>query len=191
MRDFDLGRRFSRILLPYNGLFTLASDADVAACFSAVARHLEADGYFIFDIWVPDVFHHEALADQVARGSQTERPRAASEDADTDADTDFGDSDEAVASLEYRGRHYDVYESTRWDPLAQRIDATYTHVPRGGGPALVSEVMSRYVLSTQLDALLESAGLEVVVRHGDFDQCAWESESERLVLTAQLISPEA
>ena len=51
--------------------------------------------------------------------------------------------------------------------------------------------MSRYVLSTQLEGLLESAGLEVVVRHGDFDQSAWESESERLVLTAQLISPEA
>src|SRR5690606_6471542 len=32
MRSLNLGRRFERVLLPYNGLYTLASDADVVAC---------------------------------------------------------------------------------------------------------------------------------------------------------------
>ncbi|MBK6577100.1 MAG: class I SAM-dependent methyltransferase [Sandaracinaceae bacterium] len=167
MRALDLGRRFPRVLLPYNGLFTLPSDADVVACFEAAARHLTEDGYLVFDFWVADDFHRE----------------------DTEADESGWDAAEEerepVGSVRYQGRMHDVFESTTWTREQQRVDASYRYVPRDGGTVLVSEVMSRYVLTTQLDGLLAAAGLEVLVRHGGFDQSAWDEDCDRMIVTAR------
>lgn len=166
MRTLDLGKRFPRVLLPYNGLFTLPSDADVLACFQCAARHLTEDGYFVFDFWVADEFHREDEGGEDGWDpSEEER--------------------EPVGAVRYRGRMHDVFESTTWTREQQRVDATYRYVPRDGGEVLVSEVMSRYVLTTQLDGLLAAAGLEVLVRHGGFDQSAWDEDCDRMIVTAR------
>ena len=170
MRTLELGRRFERVILPYNGLFTLPTDDDVRACFRSVARHLTDDGYFVFDFWVADPFH--AGGDE----ADGDDPKGA---------WDPADELEPVATIPYAGHLYDVFESTRWTREAQRVDATYRYVPREGGPELTSEVMSRYVLSEQVEPLLSAAGLELVVRHGDFDQCAWDEDCDRMIVTAQ------
>ena len=169
MRTLDLGKRFPRVLLPYNGLFTLPSDADVLACFQCAARHLTDDGYFVFDFWVADEFHRE----------------------DEDGEDGWDSSEEErepVGAVRYAGRMHDVFEATTWTREQQRVDATYRYVPRDGGPVLVSEVMSRYVLTTQLDGLLAAAGLEVLVRHGGFDQSAWDEDCDRMIVTARRVS---
>ncbi|MCA9575857.1 MAG: class I SAM-dependent methyltransferase [Sandaracinaceae bacterium] len=184
MRDVQLGRRFERILLPYNGLFTLATDDDVHACFENAARHLTDDGYFVFDFWVADPFHEHGEADPDGGDDLDER------DGGGDGDGDGDGGDEPVAEIRYEGRDYDVYEATRWDRAAQRVDATYRFVPRRGGETLRSEVMSRYVLTKQLEPLLHAAGLEPLVRHGDFDQSAWDEDCERMIVTAQLRRPD-
>jgi SAM-dependent methyltransferase len=167
MRTVELGERFPRVLLPYNGLFTLSSDADVVACFSTAARHLTDDGYLVFDFWTADHFHHEESDGHEGQWTTADEER------------------EPVDSVRYQGRMYDVFESTVFTREQQRVDATYRYVPRDGGPVLVSEVMTRYVLSSQLDALLAAAGLEVVVRHGGFDQAAWDEDCDRMIVTAQ------
>lgn len=169
MRTLDLGKQFPRVLLPYNGLFTLPSDADVLACFQCAARHLTEDGYFVFDFWVADEFHRE----------------------DEDGEDGWDSSEEErepVGAVRYAGRMHDVFEATTWTREQQRVDATYRYVPRDGGPVLVSEVMSRYVLTTQLDGLLAAAGLEVLVRHGGFDQSAWDEDCDRMIVTARRVS---
>lgn len=165
MRTLDLGKRFPRVLLPYNGLFTLPSDADVLACFQCAARHLTEDGLFVFDFWVADEFHRDEAGEDGWDPEEEAR--------------------EPVGAVKYEGRMYDVYESTTWTREQQRVDATYRYVPRGGGEVLLSEVMSRYVLTTQLDDLLAAAGLEVLVRHGGFDQSAWDEDCDRMIVTAQ------
>lgn len=169
MRTLDLGKRFPRVLLPYNGLFTLPSDADVLACFQCAARHLTDDGYFVFDFWVADEFHRE-------------------DDGGEDGWDPSEEEREPVGAVRYAGRMHDVFESTTWTREQQRVDATYRYVPRDGGPVLVSEVMSRYVLTTQLDGLLAAAGLEVLVRHGGFDQSAWDEDCDRMIVTARRVS---
>lgn len=178
MRALDLGRRFDRVILPYNGLYTLASDADVLACFQSVARHLTDDGYFVFDFWVADPFH--------ADGDEGPRDAPGDGSASDGGWTPEDEELEPVATIAYQGKLYDVFESTRWTRAAQRVDATYRYVPRSGGAELSSEVMSRYLLAEQVEPLLAAAGLELVVRHGDFDQCAWDEDCDRMIVTAQL-----
>jgi SAM-dependent methyltransferase len=176
MRGVDLERQFDRVILPYNGLFTLATDDDVRACFLTAARHLSPNGYFVFDFWVADPFHAEEADDH---------------DGDSgDGGQGHDEEDEPVATIRYAGTEYDVFESTRWSRAAQRVDATYRYVPRGGGAELRSDVMSRYLLCAQIEPLLRAAGLELVVRHGDFDQSAWDEDCERMIVTAQHAPPD-
>lgn len=55
MRAFDLARRFDRVIVPFNTLYGLASDAEIVACLDCARRHLEPGGLVIFDGYlVPD-----------------------------------------------------------------------------------------------------------------------------------------
>lgn len=55
MREFDLGRKFSLIFVARNSLLHLSEQREFYALFSAVRRHLSAEGIFAFDIFNPDV----------------------------------------------------------------------------------------------------------------------------------------
>src|SRR5690606_530735 len=60
MDRFDLGRRFDRVIAPYNAVYCLTTADAQRACFECVARHLEPGGYFVFDAWSAEAFHAEA-----------------------------------------------------------------------------------------------------------------------------------
>lgn len=49
MRSFDLGRRFERVIIPYNGLYCVADDAEAVQVLRAAAAHLEPGGIIAFD----------------------------------------------------------------------------------------------------------------------------------------------
>jgi SAM-dependent methyltransferase len=54
MARFDLGpMRFSLVFLAFNSLFNLTTAEDQAACFAAVAHHLEPGGRFALECAVP------------------------------------------------------------------------------------------------------------------------------------------
>jgi SAM-dependent methyltransferase len=55
MRNFDLGRRFSLIFVARNSLLHLSEQAEFAAFFSSVRRHLKPDGVLAFDIFNPSL----------------------------------------------------------------------------------------------------------------------------------------
>ena len=50
MRAFRLGRSFPLVLLPYNSLGYLCTDAEILACFRQVAEHLLPDGVFALQV---------------------------------------------------------------------------------------------------------------------------------------------
>ena len=161
MRDFDLGRRFPRILLPYNGLYALGSAESVSRCFEAVARHLEPSGYFVFDVWNATPFHAAASSGE-----------------------ELGEDESgSVASLTFRGARYEVFEATTLDLDAQRITARYRYV--SSRDSHETEVESSYLLAPEIEALLAGAGLELFVRHGDFDQSAGDDDSDFLIATCR------
>ena len=100
MRRFALGRRFERIVIPYNGLYCLADDDEVAACLRCAGEHLSPGGEIVFDAWAADAFHAEADPDE----------------------PDAGD-DQPITHVAWRGRTYDVFEASEWQRAAQRIRA--------------------------------------------------------------------
>ena len=53
--DFSLETRFGVIYVVFNTFFGLLTQADQVACFRAVARHLQPDGVFSMEAFVPDV----------------------------------------------------------------------------------------------------------------------------------------
>lgn len=54
-RDFSLGRRFRLIYVVFNTFFGLLTQDDQVSCMRAVARHLDDDGVFVMEAFMPDL----------------------------------------------------------------------------------------------------------------------------------------
>ena len=160
MRRFDLGRTFDRVILPYNGIYCLLSEEDVISCLRSACAHLTDEGLLVFDAYAADDFHVQVGAP---------------------------DEDELglVTTAEVAGRRFSVYEQTRFDPHARRLDARYVHVPDDGGAPIEAVIAQRYLLSQEVEPLLERAGLRLIALLGGFDQAAFDpEESETLIAVA-------
>ena len=55
MRDFDLGRTFALITIPFRPFQHLLTVEDQIACLTSVRRHLAQDGRFIVDLFNPSL----------------------------------------------------------------------------------------------------------------------------------------
>jgi len=160
MRDFRLGRRFDRILIPFNGAYCMLEEGDLLGCLRAAHAHLAPQGLLVFDGYSADDFHAHV-------------------------DPTGADEPEKVKEVDALGTRWDVLEHSSWDTARQRIDAVYTHVPADARPRVVATIAQRYLLSTQVEPLLAEAGFELLVLHGDFDQSAHDGESPHLIATAR------
>lgn len=161
MERFDLGRRFDRVVAPYNAVYCLTTPAAQRSCFESVARHLAPEGLFVFDVWSAEAFHDEADEGEVPEP-------------------------ELVDEVEVRGEPYRVFESASWVRAEQRLGVTYTYVPSAGGEPKVSEIPQRYLLRDEVEEMLEASGLELVVAHGGFDQHVFDESSDSMIVTARL-----
>ena len=54
MRDFDLSKAFSLIILPANTLCHLLDLSDFEACLASVRNQLAPNGRFVIDVFVPE-----------------------------------------------------------------------------------------------------------------------------------------
>jgi SAM-dependent methyltransferase len=159
MQDFALGRRFQRVILPYNALYCLLSLRRVEACLRSVHAALEPGGWFGFDVWNADPWYEQELS--LAR------------------------DDEPLASFEHAGRVWQVYERCRRARAREQLDVTYTYVPQGRGGARSQVVRQRYYHSRQLLELLERCGFAVQSRLGSFGGARFHARATRLIVTAR------
>jgi SAM-dependent methyltransferase len=158
MRDFALGRRFERVILPYNALYCLLTPRDVQRCFRAVHAALEPGGAFAFDVWNADGF--------VAR------------------EHDGEDDEGAVLRFVHEGRTWSVFERSRIGRAAGRLDVTYSYVPSTRGAKRSQVLRQRYYRSSDLLDWLERAGFQVASKAGSFGAGRFGARSARLVVTA-------
>lgn len=159
MQDFTLGRRFERVILPYNALYCLLSVRGVEACLRAVHAALTPGGWFGFDVWNADPWYEQELS-----------PAGA---------------DEPLAAFEHAGRVWQVFERCRRARARERLDVTYTYVPEGRGSARSQVVRQRYYHSRQLLELLERCHFSVQSRLGSFGGGRFGARSTRLIVTAR------
>jgi SAM-dependent methyltransferase len=167
MRNFELGERFERILIPYSGFLCLLSRSDALQCLRSVRRHLTSRGRLILDAYAGDAFHQQASADAIGP-----------------------DELEFVVAIEHSGQRWQVFEKSRWLKRRQRLDVTYVYQQHPGKARLEVAIPQRYWLASQVPALLADAGLDLVSMHGDFDGGRYRSRSsELMVITAAARSP--
>jgi SAM-dependent methyltransferase len=152
---------FDRILIPHSGIYCLPDDDACVACFRCCASSLRPGGALVFDAYAADAFHR-----------------------DEDPDDHTDERLDPVVSVEFEGRQYDVFERSRWERPAQRLDVTYEYIPRGGGAVLQGRLMHRYLLRSQIEPLLANAGMRLESLHGDWHGHPTSSESDMWVATA-------
>lgn len=54
MADFDLGRKFDLIIIPFRAFQALTTEERIRSCLHQVKQHLKDDGVFILDIFKPE-----------------------------------------------------------------------------------------------------------------------------------------
>jgi len=163
MTDFTIEQGFERILLPYNTLYCLLTRRAALSCFRAARRALLPGGTLAFDVWNAESFQHNALP-----------PRSSTDN-------------EPIVTLEHAGRTWDVFEQLRVRRAQQRLLASYTYLPRGGGSAVCIPIAQRYYLADELTALLDRAGFAVEARFGDFSRKRYVSRSPQQIVLARAI----
>ena len=160
MTDFDLGRTFDRVIIPFNGIYCLLAESDVIAALRRVEAHLDDEGILAFDGYGADAFH-----------AQPDDPR--------------WDEETFVKTIEALGTRWDVFERSRWDRRTRRIDAMYRHRPHDDRAEVTSTIPQRYLLRDELPRLLAEAGLTLVDVAGDFDGSPATTDSPSLIVRAR------
>ncbi|MEI9953040.1 MAG: class I SAM-dependent methyltransferase [Pseudomonadota bacterium] len=162
MRDFELAQRFGRVLLPYNALYCLLSKRAALSCFRAAHRALEPGGKLALDVWNAEPFQHGPAR----TGADDPAP---------------------IVSLRHAGRTWDVFERSRVRRAQQRLDVSYTYVPREGGGRYQIPIAQRYFLSAEIAELLQRAGFVLEARYGDFSRRRFSARSAQLIVLARAI----
>jgi SAM-dependent methyltransferase len=143
MRDFALDREFDLIFIARNSLLHLLSTTDLHAAFSAVRRHLTADGIFAFDIFNPDLR-------RLARPGGQRFP--------------------VMEVITERFGPLSVEETHDYDSATQVNHATWYISTPDRRDAWIVPLVLRSIFPEELDALLSAAGLELISRFGELSR---------------------
>ena len=142
MRGFDLARRFGLIVISCNSLGHLTDPADLRACLATVRRHLLPGGVLAFDVALPDPL-------LLARPEGEARR------------LDLGPNPASAIEAE---------EMARYDPVNQ-VRISHWSVRQGDGrQQSMAPLMLRQFFPQEIPLLLETAGLELLARYGDFER---------------------
>lgn len=155
LRSFSVGRRFPLIIAAFNVLEHLYTRVELAACLAAVKRHLEPDGWFAFDVQVPDL--EWLTRDPTRRWARTRFTHPTT-----------------GQRLWYSTNH-------DYDPVSQIAMIRLYYTPVDGGAEDVVLLSQRKYFPAELEALVAHAGLRMVER-SDFQGAPISGASESQVL---------
>ena len=161
METFDVGGGFDRVLIPFNGIYCLPDLESVRRTFVQVEKALAAEGLLVFDGYAGDPIHED------------------------DSFEDGFDEEEEIATVDAREKRWQVFERSEYERSAQRFTVHYRYLAKDNGEEVRATIRHRYLRLEETLEALESAGLEPVVAHGDFDQRVYDGDSERMIITAR------
>jgi hypothetical protein len=148
MRNFDLGRTFRLVTIPFRPFQHLITVEDQLACFSAIRRHLAPDGRLVFDVFNPSIHN---LAKPV-------------DGAETDEEPSFTLPDGRMIVRRHRMVQRDLIQQVNTGELIYYV----TH-PDGRQERLVHPSQMRCIFRFEAEHLLARAGFIVDQVHSDFD----------------------
>ena len=162
MRNFDLRRRFPLVILSCNSLAHLTSNDELKSALACIVKHLACGGVFAFDVVNPDV--------RVLARSHSESVRL-----------DVGPNPASAIPVE---------ELAAYDPVQQIRAARWRVLP---GPEMpvheIAPLNLRLFFPQELPLLLETAGLQLITRYGDFGRDPLIGDSLNQVCVARPVLP--
>ncbi len=161
-----LGRRFDRVIIPYNTLYALPGDDQMVTCLDRARRHLTGDGRVVFDGYlVPD------------------------DEADTDELVDEAPAHLATLVDDESGRVVDVQEQAMAAPGERNLVVRYDYRLRDGAGAALAErahhLAHHYLTPRTLPGVVRRAGLRITALFGDFAAGPVTDESDHLIVVAE------
>jgi SAM-dependent methyltransferase len=160
MRDFDLGRRFRLVLLPYNAINHLIELDDLCAMLRCAERHLEAEGRLVIDTFQPDPSF-------LANDGGGELPIAEYDDP-------------------HHGEHVVMTETNAYDAATQVNWITWHYQVNGEPNARSDRWAMRMFFPRELDALLALNGWVVEAKYGDYTESPFGSRSPKQLTVCRL-----
>ncbi len=148
-RDFDLGRKFGSILLLSNALWHVHERSDFEALLQCVQLHLEPDGLFVLDVFVPGL-------DVLNRDPQQRYPFSTYTDRET-------------------GEQVEVTQTYVYEPDTQ-ISRVVQY--KGMTDEIVGGLNLRMYFPQELDTLLAYNGMTIDEKFGDWDRVSFDSSSK-------------
>lgn len=157
IRAFALKRRFALIILTCNSLAHVNLTDELRECLMQVKRHLAPGGLFVFDVTNPDV-----------------RQLAQSRAGCVQLDVGLGWATDLI-----------VEEIASYDQVQQIRVAQWRVRGTGGRVWEIAPLRLRQFFPQELPLLLESAGLELACRYGDFDGNPLTNKSSNQICVAR------
>lgn len=162
MRDFDLGKTFFTIMIPFRSFLHLLYVKEQMKALACVRKHLAPGGKFVFNVFVPSIDHlYEEVEKMSLRGVYP------AED----------------------GHQVMMWDYTRYDHFQQISEVTRTYERYDAEGKLVEKRAGRftlrYIFPTELHHLLRLAGFRVVERYGTFDKAPFDQDSKELIIVAE------
>jgi SAM-dependent methyltransferase len=154
-RNFDLGRRFALIIMPFNTLQFFRDTAALGQLFRCVKNHLGDEGRFVFDVFNPQVSF--LAADPSARH---ERARYADP---------YGGGEVVLEETREYIAERQIVRSTRYYHVGEKRDFS------------VSSLELRCFFPCELDLILEHFGFRLEAKYGDFDNSPLSSRSPKQI----------
>lgn len=159
------GGPYDRVIIPYNGLFCLSTEADQVACLAAARAVSTPDARLFFDAYVVD---EESLIP-------------------SDAPAPVADEFEHVLTVLAPEGEIDIYEQNVEHPGAQRIDAHFRVVltdEAATEQVFMHSIEHRFLLPSQVERVLAAAGWQLVSLAGGWRGARFTSRSPLMVVEA-------
>lgn len=160
MREFDFAERFPLILIAGNSLLHLMTADDLRQCFSCARRHLAPGGRLIFDVSNPNP-ERLALPPGQRRAVLT-----------------FRDPERGEVRVE---------EGSNYDARTQVHHATWYFSSPAQPDFRTIEFRLRMIFPQELASLLDSAGLRLEERYGEFSREPFVAVSPRQVCICRTV----
>ena len=162
MRDFDLHRKFSLVIIPFRGFLSLLSAADQIAALRAIKRHLLPGGRLVLDIFVPD------LNMLVQEG---------------DVPFHFRDVTDPES-----GKRLIIWNQAAYDAFSQvmTIRTAIEELDDDGvvRRKLYRDFALRYIFRWEMRHLLRACGYDILHLYGDFRKSEFTPESPEMIWIA-------
>ncbi len=159
IRDFDVDRSFSLIVVPLDTFLNLTSVDEQLSCLKALRRHLKTDGILLIDVVNPltlPAAWEEGLLRQRHRGYIGEETLT-------------------------------IFDSVHIDHAAQEMNMHLTYDISGSTGTLreVADLRVRWVYRFELAHLCALSELSVSQVYGDYDLDPYDSSSPRMIMVAE------